>query len=254
MGTLGKIAVVIVLGIIAIPVGCFGSAVVYEVWNTYTYRYRLTVEVETPDGLKSSSSVVEFSARPKAGWIPQTSGIAPSARGEAVFVDLGGGRNVIALLASGPKAEYFDYPYYVVPRHFKLGRNDLQELKTYSSLQGQWDLPSQDLPTLITFSDLSDPTTAQVLQPSEFEQRFGPGFQFKRAFVEMVSPGTWPFRSLGWPSSFAGEPVTRGIERKFPWWNGPFPWLKPIGGGAAIDTRTERDGFRWHKEHFKRES
>jgi len=193
----------IVLAIIAIPVVWAGSAWVYEGWNTYTYRYRLTIEVETPAGAKSSASVIEVSIREKASWVPQTGGVTPSARGEAVFVDLGGGRNVIALLASGPNASNVDYPYYIVPTHFHLS-NDHSALMKYSGLQGQWDLPAQTLPTLVTFSDLNDPKTARLVRPEEFESVFGKGVHFKRASVEMTN-----------------EPVTTGIEKQLPWWNNP---------------------------------
>ena len=47
-----------------------------------------------------------------------------------------------------------------------------------------------------------------------------------------------------------GEPVTASIQSKLPWWNGPFPWQKPMGNGVYIDTRT--DPFKINKEDFKR--
>ncbi len=40
--------------------------------------------------------------------------------GEAVFVDFGQGRNVIALLAAGQNATDVDFPEYVVGKHFQL--------------------------------------------------------------------------------------------------------------------------------------
>ena len=93
--------------IIAAPVlmllAWFGSAFVYETAQTYVHRFRLTIEVDTPSGLKSGSSVLESAWGLKADWIPQTGGaVGNLRRGEAVFVDLGGGRNVIAILGLGP--------------------------------------------------------------------------------------------------------------------------------------------------------
>lgn len=241
MRTLRIIGVCIVVSI--------GGAVAW--WNirypTYTYRYRMTVEVLVDGAVRSGSSVIEVSVRrqPKFGSAPpQTSHV----HGEAVFVDLGGGRNVVALLAAGPEAKNVDYPYNVVPAVYGLTFND-QDLAKLSSLRGQ--RPVHLFPTFVTFADLNDSKSARVVPHYEFDQVFGPGVRIERAFVEVVPAGVWPFRSLGWPSALAGEPVTRGIEQKLPWWRGLFPWLKPIGGGTYVDTRQE--AFKWNKGHFKRD-
>ena len=61
----------------------------------YTHRFRLHVEVETLDGIKTGSSVIEASQRRVYG-LNGTVG-QPRISGDAVFVDLGGGRNVVAL-------------------------------------------------------------------------------------------------------------------------------------------------------------
>src|ERR1051325_7302172 len=62
--------------------------------NRPGHKYRLTVEVETPQGRKSASGVLAI--HPFRGY----SGIGPTRTvGDAVFVDLGGGKNLIALLA-----------------------------------------------------------------------------------------------------------------------------------------------------------
>ena len=58
-----------------------------------TYRYRMTVEVETPEGLRSGSTVIEV----KNGSGP-TGGVGSSVRGEAVAVDLGARGILFALL------------------------------------------------------------------------------------------------------------------------------------------------------------
>jgi len=74
------------------------------VYPTYTHRFRLVIEFETNQGLKSGSSVIEVSQTdiPKAFYVTGYASTAPRARGEAVFVDLGQGRNVVGLLGLGP--------------------------------------------------------------------------------------------------------------------------------------------------------
>ena len=62
--------------------------------NRPGHKYRLTVEVETPEGIKSASGVMAVT--PDRGYSrhghTQTSG-------DALYVDLGGGKNLVALLA-----------------------------------------------------------------------------------------------------------------------------------------------------------
>jgi hypothetical protein len=62
--------------------------------NRPSHKYRLTVEVETPEGIKSASGVL--AVQPDRGY--SRSGHTRT-MGDAVLLDLGGGNNLIALLA-----------------------------------------------------------------------------------------------------------------------------------------------------------
>jgi hypothetical protein len=62
--------------------------------NRPGHKYRLTVEVETPDGIKSGSGVL--AVHPDRGYSRRGH---TRTRGDAVLVDLGGGKNLLALLA-----------------------------------------------------------------------------------------------------------------------------------------------------------
>ncbi len=64
----------------------------------YTYRYRMTVEVMVDGVVRSGSSVIEIRIQTQPNLLSNST-IVPHVRGEATYVDLGGGRNVIALLA-----------------------------------------------------------------------------------------------------------------------------------------------------------
>lgn len=94
------------------------------VYPTYTYRYRMVVEVDVRGETKSGASVIEVSLSKQPKFLPEVPSVATTVRGEAVFVDLGDGRNVIALLASGPNGTDVDYPQHVVPLHFNLSYAD----------------------------------------------------------------------------------------------------------------------------------
>jgi hypothetical protein len=194
---------------------------------TYTHRYRLTVEIDTPDGVRSGSSVIEV-ARIDDGWIPIRAGSRYTfrLRGEAMFVDLGGGRNVIALLAHGSQARDVNQMISLPIEAYGHRKWDEDAWAGRKAMQGPVELKPPLIPTLITFTDLDDPATAQVVYGTEprgildrFADVFGPNVRFKRVWIETVSTGIWPFSSFGWPRSLAGEPVTRQLEAKVPWWN-----------------------------------
>jgi hypothetical protein len=62
--------------------------------NRPAHKYRLTVEVETPEGRKSASGVVAVHPDRSYTRRGQTRTL-----GDAIFVDLGQGKNLVALLA-----------------------------------------------------------------------------------------------------------------------------------------------------------
>src|SRR3546814_16053908 len=64
----------------------------------------MTVEVETPTGVRSGSSVIEttITKGPRTG---QGSGLTATMKGEAVAVDLGSGQTLFALLNGDRQAD-----------------------------------------------------------------------------------------------------------------------------------------------------
>src|SRR6516225_464834 len=81
--------------------------------NRPGHKYRLTVEVETPDGPRSASGVM--AVVPDRGYRP---GGRTRTRGDAVYVDLGGGRNLVALLLHTGKSLDPDGINYVALRAY----------------------------------------------------------------------------------------------------------------------------------------
>ncbi len=86
---------------------------------------------------------------------------------------------------------------------------------------------------LARFRDINDPKTLERVDPKNLAASFGPGVTHVGAHAELTN-----------------APVTTGIAKRLPWWNGPFPWLKPLGNGVYVDTRT--DTFKINKVAFKR--
>ncbi len=180
--------------VIAVVVAAIGLAAFY--YNFPDHRYRLTIEIETPEGIKTGSSVIAVYATDVKWGLPESTGLRSRIEGEAVFVDLGAGRNVIAILAHGKSGEQPDRVNMLVQNAFRAAGRNIEWFEAKYQT-GTAPLKGELIPTLVTISDLKDPKTARVVSPDDFEAVFGPGYRFTRASVEVTR-----------------DAVTTGIEGK----------------------------------------
>src|SRR6202048_4438875 len=119
--------------------------------NRPGHKYRLTVEVETPEGVKSASGVM--AVHPDRSY---SRGGRTQTKGDAVLVDLGGGKNLVALLAHIDGTVDFDGMNYVALRAFRAtGRN--VSFNEMSRLTGAVPVTGALIPVLVSFSDLGNP-------------------------------------------------------------------------------------------------
>lgn len=179
----------------AILIAC---VVLYRLkYPTYTYRYRMTVNVEVDGEMRSGSSVIEVRVTEQPAIIINP--ISTRTEGEAVFVDLGGQRSLVALLASGDYALDQEFPNYVVPLLFRSETNG--RLASIPSLRGKRELGGKDLPTptLVTFSDANNSATLKVVRPEQLERAFGSNVHWRGVVIEMTT-----------------DPVTHGLEARLP--------------------------------------
>src|SRR5258708_6678739 len=145
-----------------IPLALTASCVAYNIaYPTFSYRYRITIEVETSEGTKAGSSVLETTTIQYPAWVTLgANSDQTDVRGEAIFIDLGGGRNLIALLALGPHAEDGRTSLFA-PRSFFGVREgsprDLTWSKELSIMTGRRPYAGDKQPTLVTFADLMIP-------------------------------------------------------------------------------------------------
>jgi hypothetical protein len=230
--------------------------VLMAVAKTPSHGYRLTVEIETPNGLRRGEAVRHvFTPCPdfiSTTLFPIGAGPQWSVEGEAVFIDLGSGRNVVALLAHGPKGDDNDrsislalYALIAAGQIDAKGTGPLPvPMCKMGRHRGSTTLPPELIPTLVTFTDLNNPASAQVVYATGTEERwvhgrglvhvgkvvedrftalYGPGFALKEVRLEMVSAGIWPFNLLPipFPQALFGTPITTGIEKRFSWWDTP---------------------------------
>jgi hypothetical protein len=202
-------------------------------YPTCTFRYKLTAEVMTPDGLKTGSSVIEVSYSsvhplPNPGrWRSDT------VTGEAVFVDLGHGKNLFVLLGADHWDRLASYtpspetpldpisakrlgegslnvlwlPIYT----FNLGRAPGEERLMSSrvnSLRGQLPIqvPLSNIPLIGSFGDMHKPETFVEVSPTEISKVMGEGFVLRSVSVQIVNEttGTQIKSALPWLDTLHG--------------------------------------------------
>ena len=173
---------------------------VYTDRSNYTY-YKMTVEVETPQGVKTGHAVREVHFSPLSGSILGTSRPQWRLRGEAVAIDIAPGQTLFALLSSD--SGQVDYAGRDVSTMLQKARNSglLDPLELWPSPPGGVIRPFKEaLPMLVTFKDAADPKSILKVEPDAMDGLFGPDVQLKRITVQAVD-----------------ERVTTGIEARLEW-------------------------------------
>lgn len=189
--------------------------------ETYTWRYKTTIIVDTPEGEKSGSAVREmtFAMSPCPQCLSDNYRAKISTRGEAVVIDLGkrgiafalmnwdSYRAIFDLFPGPPGATMAGVKYYSSLKNAKASLNQ-PPFTTY---------PSTQYPTMVTFKDMKDPKTVDFVYKSEsvsvpnqmaldykitdnFETAFGKGVRIKNVTIEMTDEDvTWRVGSyLDW--------------------------------------------------------
>ena len=136
--------------------------------NSASYRFRMTVEVNTPQGMKTGSSVIEAFASigPRIGDVSGKSG---GLKGEAVVVDLPDGP-VFILLTLPDAGGSLDGVVTVAldPRAAGNARTDYRDAV---ARLGGWfggakaDLPRDNWPMFVRFADINDPKSVERIDP-----------------------------------------------------------------------------------------
>lgn len=145
-------------------------------------RYRMTVTVDTPDGTRSGSSVLEstITAGTRFG---DASGIRYRMEGEAVTVPLPNGKVLFVLLRSqdiGDPASYHanlmqvaacrnGHPSETPPPSICEGGN-WQEFRNWArNEQLSVELDHSIYPMVVTFGDIENPSTVESVNPNNLE-------------------------------------------------------------------------------------
>lgn len=170
-----------------------------------SFRYRLTVEVETPEGLRTGSSVIEVDVSQtgeKAWATSEARGLRFKVRGEAVAVDLPTGQVLFALLSREDSPDRAaGLPYAALdPPDFEGEFDYIKKTRALEHIDRVGVVPREAYPMMATFSNLTDPSSVERVNPDDLAASFGEGVALKRITVQMTD-----------------DPVTTSITRRLPW-------------------------------------
>ncbi|MBU6338394.1 MAG: hypothetical protein KGQ36_00250 [Rickettsiales bacterium] len=176
----------------------------YVTYPSYTYRYKMTVEVETPEGLKSGSSVIEVHTEQWNSWMTMLSNGYNGdsiAYGGAIWIDLEKGESLLVLLEKGQDVDHANYmlPCAVPMKEWNVDRSRPDEdekacygirnrkaRQYYGTLKNaKGILPEKKLPTMLSIIQSSnDETIVDEVTPSNIVNAFGEGVKFKNITIE----------------------------------------------------------------------
>ena len=154
----------------------------------HVYRFKLTVEVETPEGLRSGYSVYEITANDRQKILPDEAARAWSTRGEAVAVDIAPGKTLFALLKT--KAHHGDMASLSMQTLLPDWNYDVvgsaERIANRQGITSPAKVKPELYPIMVTFRDNNDPTSIEMVDPEKIEASFGVGANLKSITAEVT--------------------------------------------------------------------
>lgn len=199
--------------------GIFGS--------NYSYRYKMTVEVETPEGLKTGFAVHETlvsKSNVDLGELSAKRGMRT--RGEAVAVDLPNGQVLFALMPDPSLTQAVLDPdwnndWVASAERISGGNTPPGPLAmTPGSQTGRFAKPI-GYPMLVRFRNIADPRTVEVVNPGNLAADFGSGLRLRRITLEITDDDVTERIEKRLPSF--------GSETGFDEWRRTIPYGDPRG-------------------------
>ncbi len=171
-----------------------------------SFRVKMTVAVDTPEGLKTGASVFEISASDNIIKLPFNA-ISTSFKGEAVAVDLGGGQTLFALLRtpkdnSDPMTTILRLLASPANRRAESWLPAIRELSEAQALGRKAVIPRDEYPMLVRFKDNNEPNSVEVVDPDDLKKSFGDGISIKSIGFEITR-----------------EALKSQIPSAFSWWS-----------------------------------
>tara|TARA_R110000772_G_scaffold73353_11_gene160431 strand:+ start:328 stop:1089 length:762 start_codon:yes stop_codon:yes gene_type:complete len=210
------------------------------------YNYKITVEVETPEGLVSGHAVRRVQVRESTELsIPSPGSLRTKTIGEAVAVDLPNGETLFTLVSlSDSTTESAIVPEdWVAPEGQKYSEAVARYLaarkdQSFQLARDRWEPGYKDkkhpkhisnYPLFVRFRDVDDPKTIEFVDPDDLTFSFGNGYDLKGITVQITD-----------------EHVTQSILARLPWLNRQTGSLAPTSIGASDEKQQLATITEWN--------
>jgi hypothetical protein len=200
-----------------------------------TIRYRLTIVIDTPDGRRTGSAVMELTSHINPEFPgPEAGGFHFMVNGEAVPVLLANGNYVFVVqkwrdhndALAMLRASFSDILPPVHQNSYGDERIDAikRQMREFAGIRGSRPVPSEYYPIVAFFPDISNPETIVAADAGRVE--------------ELIADS----RLVSMSVEVTQDPVTRKIKRILPWLESyQKGYFDPIGRrDAGITLPTER--------------
>lgn len=210
--------------VLAVIVGAIASCSL--AWSTAypsgTWRYKITVSVDTPEGIKTGSAVREVMVVQRENPAPDRPRGKATVKGEAVVIDLGK-RGVLFSIIKGD-----DYRHTFKAFPYSRGGTTPEGVEYYSHLKNaKAELPN-NLFQLVRFKDLKDPASVLVVDPDDLPASFGEGVALRNVIIEMTDD----------------QITSGGVNKYLPWLNTLLKQKTRLNGRkGAISTNDVADNL-----------
>jgi hypothetical protein len=178
-----------------------------------SYRYKLTIIVDTAQGPRLGASVREVRARKVPRFLPDAGGTSTTVVGEAVAVDLPQGKTLYALLDGDAASSRADQvALFLFFKKFPQGFYP-KAARRLAGAAYRGELPRSAYPAFVTFENQADPRSVRLVDPDQLAATLGAGTKIRA--IELATtkgPVTWSLASrLPWLASIG--PTLAGSGR-----------------------------------------
>ncbi len=199
--------------------------------DIYQYNEKVTLEVETPTGVKAASAVQLVHKTHTYRGLPEATGVRTNFRGEAVVLEVLPGQYLFALFSSKlDRSRRFGLFYqYGLDEVYRRELGLTKGSYKHGTVKERYDLtmrlkgraitiPKKYYPLLVTFKNINDPASVELVDPDNLAATFGQNIKLKRVTIEITD-----------------EPVTRGKVEKVLGWFGTHAGL--LSGKKTYDLK-----------------
>lgn len=180
-------------------------------YPSYSWHQKMTIEVETPEGLVSGSSVVAVKWSSQPELLAEIQPFYNEMHGEAVVVALPDGKYIFARLGNYRNESYTQNLATQILYDTTKRERSKEAFRRVTKHDEPMLVPQKLYPPLVTFTNVNDPTTVKHVDLDDLAATFGEGYSLKSITLEITD-----------------EPVTRGRVEEV------LNWLFKDGRGGAF--------------------